>query len=84
MLLFRHETDRQEAAGAISPQRQPATGPDTKAQLAGEIYAAMERLGADVELLAIIGSWCDTLTDGEVLALLQEYNATGRVLHRPQ
>ena len=65
-------------------KRQPATGPDIKAQIAGEIYAALERLDADPDLLAIVGSWRDTLGDEEVLALPQEYNATGRVLHGPQ
>ena len=30
-----------------------------KAQIAREIYIAMERLGAGPELLSIIGSWCD-------------------------
>ena len=58
------------------------TQPDIKAQLAGEIYTALERLGAYPELLAIIGAWRDTLPDAEVLALLREYNATGGTLHR--
>jgi hypothetical protein len=35
----------------------------------------MERLGADPELLSIIGSWCDTLPDEEILALLRVHNA---------
>jgi hypothetical protein len=60
------------------------TQPDLQAQIAREIYIALERLGADEELLAIIGSWRDTLPDAEVLALLREWNATGRVMHRPQ
>jgi hypothetical protein len=45
------------------------TAPDLKAQIAREIYIALERLGADEELLAIIGSWRDTLPDAEVLSL---------------
>ena len=57
---------------------------DLKAQIARDIYTALERLGADEELLAIIGSWRDTLPDAEVLALLRGYNATGRMLHRRQ
>lgn len=60
------------------------TQPDLKEQIATEFYAALERLGADEELLSIVGSWRDTLDDAEVLSLLREYNATGRVLHRPQ
>ena len=60
------------------------TRPDIKAQIAGEIYTALQPLGADEELLSIVGSWRDTLPDAEVLALLREYNATGGTLHRPQ
>jgi hypothetical protein len=59
------------------------TGPDLSAQIARELYAALERLSADPELLAIVGSWRDTLSDAEVLSTLREYNAAGRVLHRP-
>jgi hypothetical protein len=54
------------------------------AQIAREIYIAMERLGAAPELLSIVSSYGDTLDDEEILALLQEYNATGQVLHRSQ
>ncbi len=43
--------------------RRPA---DLKAQIADEIYAALERLGADEELLAIVGSWRDTPSDPDV------------------
>jgi len=60
------------------------TAPDIKAEIAAEIYIALERLGADEELLAIIGSWRDTLPDDEVLALLRDYNATGKALHQRQ
>jgi hypothetical protein len=36
-------------------------------------YAAtMERLGADLELLSIIGSWRDTLDDAEVISPLEK------------
>jgi hypothetical protein len=38
----------------------------------------------DSTALPIVGSWGDTLGDEEILALLREYNATGRVLHQPQ
>jgi len=44
----------------------------------------MERLGAEPDLLSIVGSWGDTLDDEEVLALLKEYKATGQVLRLPQ
>jgi hypothetical protein len=52
----------------------------TEPQIADEIYTAMERLGAEKELLAIVGSWRDTLPVREVLAVLRRYNATGKAL----
>jgi hypothetical protein len=52
------------------------TQPHVKAQIAGELYIAMERHGADPDLLSIIGSYGDTLSDEEILALLREYNAS--------
>jgi hypothetical protein len=47
-------------------------------QIRAEIYIAMERLGAPPRLLAVIGSWGDTLSDEAVLALLKEWNETGQ------
>jgi hypothetical protein len=35
---------------------------DIKAEIAGELYTALERLDADAELLAIVGSWRAALT----------------------
>jgi hypothetical protein len=60
------------------------TKPDVKAQIAAQLYAALERLGADEELLAIVGSMNDTLTDKEVLRMLEEYNRMGIALRQPQ
>jgi hypothetical protein len=37
--------------------------PHLKAQIAKEIYIALERLGAAPNLLSIIGSYSDTLSD---------------------
>lgn len=48
-------------------------------ELRAEIYTALERLGAPPELLAIVGSIGDTLTEDEALRLLQEWNETGTV-----
>jgi Ca2+-binding EF-hand superfamily protein len=45
-----------------------------------ELYAALERLGVDEELLAIVDSMNDRMTDKEILQLLEEYNRTGKVL----
>jgi hypothetical protein len=57
---------------------------DTRQKITAELYAALERLGADDELLAIVGSVNDTPTDKEALRMLEEYNRTGKVLHEPQ
>ena len=40
-----------------------------------DLYKNLEVLGADRELLAVVGSWGDTLDDDEVLVLLKEWNA---------
>jgi len=48
----------------------------TEQQIRSEIYGALEHLGADRELLKLlgtIGSWGDTLDDEEVLRLLREW-----------
>jgi hypothetical protein len=47
----------------------------TEQQIRSEIYRAFELLGADRELLAVIGSWGDTLNDEEVLTFLKDWNA---------
>jgi hypothetical protein len=44
-------------------------------QIRSEIYRAFELLGADPDLLAVVGSWDDTLNDEEVLTFLKEWNA---------
>ena len=59
-------------------------GPDVGAQIAGELYTALERLDADAELLAVVGSWHDTLDDADVLSSLRDWNAGRSTLHRPQ
>jgi hypothetical protein len=39
-----------------------------------KIYDALEDLEADWHLLAVVGSWSDTLDDDQVLASLQRWN----------
>jgi hypothetical protein len=56
---------------------------DVEAQIAGEIFTAFQRLGADPEFLSIIGGWRDTLDDEEALWMLREFNSSGTVLHPP-
>jgi hypothetical protein len=60
------------------------TGPDIKTQFVGEVYIALQRLGADEELASIIGSWRDTLSDATVLELHRDDNAGRMTLHRPR
>lgn len=50
----------------------------------GEIYEVVDRLGGEPELLALIGSWGDTLRDEDVLAGLKDWNAGRPILHRVQ
>lgn len=47
----------------------------TTAAIAREIYLAVERLTGNQELLSILGSYCDTLPDTDILAMLRDYNA---------
>jgi hypothetical protein len=49
-------------------------------QIARQIFIALQRRGAD-KLMSIIESYGDTLSDPEMLQLLQEYNLTGRTSH---
>jgi hypothetical protein len=56
-------------------ESQEPLAPDLRAEIAGELYAALEQLGAEPELLVIAGSWRDMLSDAEVLAMLRDYNA---------
>jgi hypothetical protein len=57
--------------------------PNMKAQIAHELYRALQKLEADNELLATIGSYGDTLDDDNVLALLKNWNARAKC-HTPR
>jgi hypothetical protein len=47
-----------------------------------DLYPKLEALRADRELLAVVGSWGDTLDDEEVLDLLKGWNtAKGNARH---
>lgn len=43
-------------------------------RIKNEISKALEGLGADHQLLGIVGSWGDTLSDADVLEALQAWN----------
>jgi hypothetical protein len=57
-------------------------GTDIKAQIADELYTALEMQRVDRKLLAIVGTWKSSrpvdLLDREVLLQLRAYNAAGR------
>jgi hypothetical protein len=76
--LARHGDARKEPAPSVRRKR------DVNADIAGEICAALERLGADAELLAIVGSWHDTPPDADVLRMLRECHAGRQTLRRSQ
>jgi hypothetical protein len=46
-----------------------------KTDIAAELYAAVQKLGGKSDLLGIIGSYGDTLTDRQVLDRLKRWNA---------
>lgn len=49
----------------------------TKRAIANEIYFALSKLQAPDELLAILGSWGDTMDDGLTLDHLRSFNRNG-------
>jgi hypothetical protein len=54
-----------------------------KSQIARQIFIALQKRGVD-KLLSTIESYGDTLTNAEILRLLEEYNATGEASHLRQ
>jgi hypothetical protein len=76
-------TEGKKPPAAPLKERRPRPD-DVRAQIAKELYTTMEQLSADPELLAVMGSWHDTLEDDEILEHLRSFNRTGKVLQRPQ
>lgn len=50
---------------------------DTGLKITNELYKAVSALTADPCLLAMIGSWGDTLDDADILAGLHRHNEMG-------
>lgn len=48
---------------------------ETQRAIIRELYIVLERLGADRQLLATVGSWGDTLDGPDVLTTLRDINA---------
>lgn len=59
-----------------------ADGEEFRAMRPGRIYDALEDLGADTHLLAVVGSWGDTLDDTHVLEQLRRWNRGKPALDR--
>ena len=47
-------------------------------QIRSEIYRAFELLGADSDLLAVVGSWGDTLKDEEILVRMKRFSPSSK------
>jgi len=47
---------------------------DTQYEIIGELATAMSAHGASGGLLAIVGSWGDTLPEIEILAMIKDWN----------
>ena len=47
---------------------------DIQYEIIGELATAMNALGASGGLLAIVGSWGDTLPEIEILAMIKDWN----------
>jgi hypothetical protein len=57
---------------------------DLRAQIARELYKAIETLGGSGQLLATVGSYGDTLDDDDVLAMLRAWNDQHRTPLAPR
>lgn len=53
-----------------------------KADIAKEIYRALDDLYAPTELLSIVGSYGDKMADADVLAYLKQFNETGTIFSK--
>lgn len=58
---------------ALEPARRMAIG--DRAEIAGTVYRLCSELGAQSDLLRIVGSYGDTLQDTEVLEQMRQWNA---------
>ncbi|WP_394887512.1 hypothetical protein ACG873_21730 [Mesorhizobium sp. AaZ16] len=54
----------------------------TKRAIVNEIYFALSKLGAPDELLAIVGSWGDTVDDAGTLDNLRAFNRNGTMFSK--
>jgi len=52
---------------------------ETQLKIISQIYKAFEKLGAESDILAMVGSWGDTLPDDEILEMFRQHNKTGTI-----
>lgn len=50
---------------------------ETQSKIIGEVYKAFYKLGADMELMCIIGSLGETMDDDEILEMFEQHNENG-------
>ena len=55
----------------------PSAEDSTRRAIVNELYFALSKLGAADELLAIVGSWGDTMDDARTLDYLRAFNRNG-------
>ena len=55
----------------------PPADDRTRRAIVNELYFALSKLGAADELLAIVGSWGDTMDDSGTLDHLRAFNRNG-------
>lgn len=52
---------------------------DMAVEIIHELGVTLNKIGADSDVLALVGSFRDTLSDEEILNLLRDYNSTGSI-----
>ena len=73
------DRERQELERIVRGLRRAETVRIGSACAPDEAQRALRELGADIDLLSIVDSWQDTLSDEDILQLLKNWNA-GRPL----
>jgi len=53
-----------------------------KMKIAKQLTITLQRLGASIELLCIVGSYGDTQTDADTLDSLEQYNERGTCMEQ--
>ena len=57
----------------------PSAEAPTRRAIVNELYFALSKLGAADELLAVVGSWGDTMDDARTLDHLRAFNRNGTI-----